>query len=290
MPTNASTDRRRPGPAPAVAAGAPSTGSSGSRPRRATRCCTWAAPLFALLTIYTSTNGLYQVWGRMALAPFAFGAVASRRRAGPSRPPARQPGHRLHARRQHRRAWVARIAVAVCVFAGALAIPLGLEILWRFDGVAGSHLQPEVRRSRSAARTWSRGRTRTTSWSSCRTPVKYHAPGEPNYAGLPALSAAHGGARDPERHLAQQRPERRPHLLLPDDAGGGRGGALSVPGGRAAQDPRAPGPGHPAPGVAAAGDRGRRHPGRGRSCSWPWCWPSGASPSRPASCSASRRP
>ena len=34
--------------------------------------------------------------------------------------------------------------VAVCVFVGALAIPLGLEILWRFDGVAGSHLQPEV--------------------------------------------------------------------------------------------------------------------------------------------------
>ena len=33
--------------------------------------------LFALLTIYTSTNALYQVWGRMALLPFVFGAVAS---------------------------------------------------------------------------------------------------------------------------------------------------------------------------------------------------------------------
>src|SRR3984885_15692461 len=33
--------------------------------------------LFALLTIYTSTNALYQVWGRMALLPFLFGALAS---------------------------------------------------------------------------------------------------------------------------------------------------------------------------------------------------------------------
>ena len=33
--------------------------------------------LFALLTIYTSNNALYQVWGRMALSPFAFGALAS---------------------------------------------------------------------------------------------------------------------------------------------------------------------------------------------------------------------
>src|SRR5271166_628451 len=65
--------------------------------------------LFALLTIYTSTNALYQVWGRMALFPFAFGALAStmlvwavwRARRG-------QPGHALTPR-QHRRAWLARI-------------------------------------------------------------------------------------------------------------------------------------------------------------------------------------
>ena len=46
--------------------------------------------------------------------------------------------------RVRRRAWVARSAVAACVFGGALAVPLGFEILWRFDHVAGSHLQPEV--------------------------------------------------------------------------------------------------------------------------------------------------
>ena len=33
--------------------------------------------VFALITIYTSENALYQVWGRMALSPFVFGAVAS---------------------------------------------------------------------------------------------------------------------------------------------------------------------------------------------------------------------
>ena len=36
-----------------------------------------ASAVFALLTIYTSTNALYQVWGRMALLPFVFGALAS---------------------------------------------------------------------------------------------------------------------------------------------------------------------------------------------------------------------
>ncbi len=32
----------------------------------------------------------------------------------------------------------------MCVFAGAVAIPLGLEIVWRSDGDPGSHYQPEV--------------------------------------------------------------------------------------------------------------------------------------------------
>jgi hypothetical protein len=100
--------------------------------------------LFAFITIYTSTNALYQVWGRMALAPFVFGAVASAAVAWVvHRARRRQAGRRLTTQ-QHRRAWVVRIGVAICVFAGSLAVPLGFEILWRFDGVAGSHLQPEV--------------------------------------------------------------------------------------------------------------------------------------------------
>ena len=126
--------------------------------------------LFALGTIYTSNNALYQVWGRMALSPFAFGALAS---AGLAlflrRARQRQADERLTAR-QHRRAWLARIVVAVCVFVGALAIPMGLEILWRFDGVPGSTSNPRWWSSRSGARTSCTGRIRTTRWCASTTP------------------------------------------------------------------------------------------------------------------------
>jgi hypothetical protein len=144
--------------------------------------------LFALVTIYTSHNGLYQVWGRMALAPFVFGAVASvglalfLRRAR-----SRQPGHRLTPR-QHRRTWVARIGVAVCVFAGALAMPLGMEVLWRFDGVAGSHLQPEVTAVEVGGKDLVKGQDPYKKIVHGHRPVKYHAPGEPDTPGfLPYL-------------------------------------------------------------------------------------------------------
>ncbi len=145
-----------------------------------------ASALFALITIYTSSNALYEVWGRMALAPFAFGAVASgvlwyalrrirRRRAGLT--PV-----------QRRRAWLARLTVAVCVFAGALAIPLGFEVLWRFDHVAGSHLQPEVQAVEVGGQDLVKGQEPYHNLVKLSHPVKYHAPGEPNYAGfLPYL-------------------------------------------------------------------------------------------------------
>ena len=144
--------------------------------------------LFALVTIYTSTNGLYQVWGRMALAPFAFGAVAS---AGLAlflrRARRRQLGHRLTPV-QHRRAWVARIGVAVCVFVGALAIPLGMEILWRFDGVAGSHVQPEGPTVEVGGQDLVKGQDPYRKIQNVHHYVPYHAPGEPDTPGfLPYL-------------------------------------------------------------------------------------------------------
>ncbi|HUE07512.1 MAG TPA: glycosyltransferase 87 family protein [Acidimicrobiales bacterium] len=143
---------------------------------------------FALVTIYTSTNGLYQVWGRMALAPFAFGAVAS---AGLAlllrRARRRQIGNRL-TEVQHRRAWIARIGVAVCVFAGALAIPLGMEVLWRFDGVAGSHVQPEGPTVEVGGQDLVKGQDPYKKIVYLHHPVKYHAPGEPDTPGfLPYL-------------------------------------------------------------------------------------------------------
>ena len=148
----------------------------------------FASAVFALVTIYTSTNALYQVWGRMALLPFVFGASASlvvallvRRRRR------RQPGGALTPR-QHRRTWVARLAVALCVFVGSLAIPLGFEILWRFDGVPGSHLQPEVTAVEVGGQDIVHGHDPYHRIVRLPHAVKYHAPGEPNYAGfLPYL-------------------------------------------------------------------------------------------------------
>jgi Glycosyltransferase family 87 len=144
--------------------------------------------LFAFVTIYTSTNALYQVWGRMALAPFAFGAVASTGLALVlRRTRRRQPELRLTAV-QYRRAWAARIGVAVCVFVGALAIPLGMEILWRFDGTTGSHLQPEVTAVEVGGQQLVKGQDPYVKIVNKHHPVKYHAPGQPDTPGfLPYL-------------------------------------------------------------------------------------------------------
>ena len=78
--------------------------------------------------------------------------------------------------------------MAVCVFVGALAIPLGLEILWRFDGVTGSHQQPEVVTVEVGGQDLVRGQDPYHPLVKLHHPVKYHAPGQPDYAGfLPYL-------------------------------------------------------------------------------------------------------
>lgn len=150
--------------------------------------------LFALLTIYTSTNALYQVWGRMALLPFAFGAVASTVLALViSRTRRRQPGRAL-TKPQHRRAWLTRIVVAACVFAGSLAIPMGFEILWRFDHVAGSHEQPEVVTVEVGGQDLVKGTNPYVVPVRLHHPAKYHPPGQPDFEGflpyLPLMAVA----------------------------------------------------------------------------------------------------
>jgi Glycosyltransferase family 87 len=107
--------------------------------------------LFALLTILFSTLALYRQWAELAIGPLLFGSLGSgvlavvvrrRRRAGSTvatvaKAPEAAP-------RSSRFRWSARMGLAVCVFAGATAVPLGLEIVWRSDGDPGSHFQPEV--------------------------------------------------------------------------------------------------------------------------------------------------
>jgi hypothetical protein len=150
--------------------------------------------LFALLTISTSTNALYQVWGRMALLPFAFGAIASAVLAwAVRRVRRRQPGHEL-TKQQHRRAWLTRIIVAALVFAGALAIPMGFEILWRFDHVAGSHQQPEVVTVEVGGQDLVHDKDPYIVPVRLHHPVKYHPPGQPDFEGflpyLPVMAVA----------------------------------------------------------------------------------------------------
>ena len=147
-----------------------------------------AGALFALLTIYTSAFPLYQVWGRMALSPYVFGALASAVLAWVVRRARRRRPDGALTEVQHRRAWVARLVVAGCVFVGALAIPMGLEILWRFDHVAGSHLQPEVVAVEIGGQDIVRGQDPYHELVRLHHPVKYHAPGQPDFVGfLPYL-------------------------------------------------------------------------------------------------------
>ncbi len=149
--------------------------------------------LFALATIWTSTNDLYQVWGRMALTPFVLGAVVSAALAWALHRARRRQSGALTGR-QHRRSWVARLTVAACVFAGSLAVPLGFEIFWRFDGVPGSHLQPEVVTVEKGGQDLMRGKDPYHKIVRLPHAVSYHAPGEPDYAGflpyLPLMAVA----------------------------------------------------------------------------------------------------
>jgi hypothetical protein len=153
-----------------------------------------ASALFALLTIATSTNALYQVWGRMALLPFVFGAVASAVLAAVVRRFRRRRADHSLTKRQHQRAWLTRIIVAACVFAGSLAIPMGFEILWRFDHVAGSHQQPEVVTVEVGGQDLVRGTDPYVVPVRLHHAVKYHPPGQPDFEGflpyLPLMAVA----------------------------------------------------------------------------------------------------
>ena len=150
--------------------------------------------LFALLTISTSTNALYQVWGRMALLPFVFGALASAVLAWTVRRVRRRQSEGALTKRQHRRAWLTRIIIAACVFAGALAIPMGFEILWRFDHVAGSHQQPEVVTVEVGGQDLVHDKDPYVVPVRLHHPVKYHPPGQPDFEGflpyLPVMAIA----------------------------------------------------------------------------------------------------
>jgi len=166
--------------------------------------------IFAVITITASGIALYQQWGKLAVGPFAGGAVASlvlalvvrhRRRAYPAPAavdptststltsnPAVPTSPAAAAPRLPRWRWTARIVIAVAVFIGATAIPLGLEVLWRSDGDPGSHVQPEVLTIERGGQAVAKGKDPYHEVTTPNGKTIYHPKGQPVYEGfLPYL-------------------------------------------------------------------------------------------------------
>ena len=94
--------------------------------------------LFAVLTATLAGISLYRQWALMAFGPYLAGGafmafVAWRRGSRQGESPATSRRYRI-----------ARIAACVVVFAGATIVPLTMEVVWRWDGSAAEHVQPEV--------------------------------------------------------------------------------------------------------------------------------------------------
>jgi hypothetical protein len=144
--------------------------------------------VFALITILASSLALYRQWAALAIAPFMFGAVASgvsafvvarrARRGETGGDSDSDPASNTEARSSGRRQWIARIAIATVVFAGATAIPLGLEIVWRSNGDPGPHVQPEVTVIERGGQTIVTGKDPYHAVTNPDGKIVYHAPGE----------------------------------------------------------------------------------------------------------------
>jgi hypothetical protein len=116
-----------------------------------------ASALFAIGTAQLASISLYQQWGRLAVGPYAFGAVASAIAARRVRhrvmrsatteaggPRAANPGWGQGGSSWH---WTTpRAVIFLVVLLGATLMPLSLEVLWRTDTGGGgtAHVQPEV--------------------------------------------------------------------------------------------------------------------------------------------------
>ncbi len=114
-----------------------------------------ASALFAVGTAQLASISLYQQWGRLAVGPYAAGAVASavaarraRRRAlqaegvSPGAGAGGLGGAAAGGATWH---WTTpRAVIFLVVLLGATLMPLSLEVLWRTDTGGTAHVQPEV--------------------------------------------------------------------------------------------------------------------------------------------------
>lgn len=100
----------------------------------------WDAVLYAASAAMAAAVGLFSAtpihaeWGRLAVGPYAAGAIVAFALAA-LRPPFR-----------------ARIALALAVALGSVATPLALEVVWRAESDPGFHAQSEVIITEEASR------------------------------------------------------------------------------------------------------------------------------------------
>ena len=116
--------------------------------------------VFAAVTAFAVGIPLYRQWGQMAVGPYAaagvvMAVVAVRIRSG-ERPAGQEtttpvdrdrtqgPVGASPSVRGPQRWRVARVVAFLIVLFGATIVPLGLEVVWRSEGQAALHVQPEV--------------------------------------------------------------------------------------------------------------------------------------------------
>jgi len=107
-----------------------------------------ASALFAIVTAQGSSIALYQQWGRLAVGPYAAGAVASavaarraRRRAAAA---SGGDGATTGAASPTWHWTTSRTVIFLVVFVGATLGPLALEVLWQTTSGGTAHVQPEA--------------------------------------------------------------------------------------------------------------------------------------------------
>lgn len=95
--------------------------------------------LFAAVTAFAVGISLYRQWGQMAVGPYAAATLLMA-------VVARRTDHARTGRRDGtgRACRVARVVAFLIVLFGATLVPLALEVVWRTEGNAAEHVQPEV--------------------------------------------------------------------------------------------------------------------------------------------------
>ena len=104
-----------------------------------------ASAVFAGVTGLVVGISLYRQWGQMAVGPYALAAalmaVVAWRRGRTGGDPA---GAAEGSRPGDRALRTARVIAFLIVLFGATLVPLTLEVIWRSQGNAAAHVQPEV--------------------------------------------------------------------------------------------------------------------------------------------------